>query len=337
MKRILVIGDTHFDEKYRDDYLTTQIKCIQKLVVEHQPNAVIFLGDISDKRKPKPPVLLAIQELFHFIKSEGVESYVLRGNHDSNSKSDDGVTYLSLYNELVYTIVHTDRVNIFGKHFTFIPHYENQQRIIEYLSKVPDKDVCIGHFGFRGCINSIGDYDFNIDINAFNNFTILGHIHKYSQEGLISVLGTPYPTSFQESDYKPVVGIIEINGSNWTYDVKPVNHGIRYYTFKLNEIEKYRKKLLNTDTYNIVRVYVNPDSNETEVELRNKLIEEFNIAWVDIKVLSEEVELNTVYTGAIPKFDETILEDYLSKLDSIPYSKKEVMEVFNSLKENNDT
>ena len=62
MIKYLIIGDTHLDTKY-PGYLENQVEALKFNIQKQRPNNIIFLGDISDKRKPSPEVLLKIKEL----------------------------------------------------------------------------------------------------------------------------------------------------------------------------------------------------------------------------------------------------------------------------------
>lgn len=126
----LVIGDLHFENK-----LLGMLEAQKAAVIEickGQRSActhVIFLGDLMMHRNPRPEVLLALKDMFDTISGElGFGIYILRGNHDSVSKSDDGITSLSLFegpNVKVITQTWVDPEN----DWVFILHYENEQKI----------------------------------------------------------------------------------------------------------------------------------------------------------------------------------------------------------------
>ena len=63
MRKCLVIGDTHYDTKC-EGYLQNQIESTIRIVEEHKPTIVVFLGDIFHHRKPTPEVIVAVHKMF---------------------------------------------------------------------------------------------------------------------------------------------------------------------------------------------------------------------------------------------------------------------------------
>ena len=180
MVKTLVIGDLHFDCKDKD-LLASQVTAVKKIVREavnrDNPDHCIFLGDLMMHRKPSPSVLLALRDVIRWCEDKFVRTYILRGNHDSENKSDDGVTALSLL-ESKKTIVVTQTLRDDINKRVLIPHYEDEERIKRDLAKVPDSYTVYGHFGYYGALNSAGDADFGIRVSDFRTRSVLGHIHK---------------------------------------------------------------------------------------------------------------------------------------------------------------
>jgi DNA repair exonuclease SbcCD nuclease subunit len=337
MIKYLIIGDTHFDNKY-PGYLDHQIQAIKDNINKHKPQQVIFLGDISDKRKPTPEVLLKIKELFDYID---MDCYVLMGNHDASNKSDDGLTYLSLFNSDNVKICNKPYIiEIGGRTAHLIPHYEDEQKIYNYLydNKVTSDDYVFGHFGYRGCINSIGDYDFSIDPSQLCARTFLGHIHRPTVHHNIEILGTPYPTSFFEAEHKGNLGLLKVYSNKTVFEKVPFVGGPRYINCTLQELQDLPKKLDTVKYYNIVRVLLNPSDKVYIPDLIKKLIEEYKVNYVDIKYINPDLELvanQNPYLVSPGEFNDATFEEYLSKLD-FPYSKEEVMGILNKVKELNE-
>ena len=68
------------------------------------------MGDVFMYRKPSPSELLALDDVLSYITDiHGADVVILRGNHDSETKADDGVTALSVFaNSKVKIITHTE-------------------------------------------------------------------------------------------------------------------------------------------------------------------------------------------------------------------------------------
>jgi calcineurin-like phosphoesterase family protein len=247
----LVIGDLHFEDKPRG-LMKAQAAAVKQICVDRcgDSNQLIFLGDLMMHRNPRPTVLLALKELLDDIVNMGYEIHILRGNHDSVTKADDGVTALSLFeskNIHVYTQYHEDHKN----EWVFIPHYEDEQRIKEYLASAPKGYTVFGHFGYYGVLNSAGDADFNLSISDFKNPTILGHIHKAGRNGNVSVLGTPYTTNFGEEGKDCFYGIV----SKGNVEKIPSTRGPRHLVIDYDKVEE-NLDWLNSGDFNLIRVNI---------------------------------------------------------------------------------
>lgn len=333
MNQALIIGDTHFDDKY-EGYLETQVATIKETIKDIDIEDVIFLGDISDKRKPKPTILLAINELLSSIK--GRKIHILRGNHDSNDKSDDGITYLSLFeskNVKVYN--HIKDVKIKNRNFTFIPHYENEQIIIDKHTSIPDSNIVVGHYGYIGCINGVPDYAFSISPSVIRSFTILGHIHRNSRSGLINVVGTPYPISFYDTEANCAsVGILNFDADNEALDYYSLKTGPRYVTVHSNNLSELRK--LNPNCYNIVRVLLDSDSDKYAPDIIKDIITAYPVKWVDIRVVPkmDKIPMEKDNISIKAMFDKSVLDQYLSQVN-MPYSLEDMMKVYQHIRNEN--
>ena len=218
--KTLVIGDLHFDNKPHG-LLEAQKECIKRIIHSEHVDDVVFLGDLMMHRKPYPRVLLALKEVIDFASTRA-EVTIIRGNHDSENKSDDGVTALSLLEKkasqeiLPFTRNRSYRVRVVTQTWydhrtkrSFIPHYEDEEHIKESLENTPQGYTIYGHFGYRGALNSAGDADCSISPGDFKHPTYLGHIHRHRRSGVISLVGTPYSTNFTEHLKENFYAVIE--------------------------------------------------------------------------------------------------------------------------------
>jgi len=247
----LVIGDLHFIDKPRG-MLKAQSDAVIKICSDQVGNCgdVVFLGDLMMHRSPRPTVLLQIKEMLDTLTGMGLQVHILRGNHDSVTKADDGVTALSLFKNKNVE-VHVDYYENHTKQWVFIPHYEDEERIKNFLSNAPDGYTVFGHFGYNGVLNSAGDADFNLSISDFKNPTILGHIHKEGRKGNVSVLGTPYTTNFGEAGKDCYYGILVDNKLSKV----PCEYGPRHLLIDYDKVED-NIEWLNSGDYNLVRVNI---------------------------------------------------------------------------------
>lgn len=332
----LIIGDLHL----RDDipgYLESQCEFVKNTILEFKKdelhsvsNTVIFLGDVFDKRNPSVKVMLALKKLLDEITDTyndgkfGVFVHIIRGNHDSVSKADDGLTALSLFEQPRVT-VHTDFYSNEKDEDTLaiIPHYENEETIKKHLSSIKYKTTAVfGHFGYHGSLNSAGDNDFRIPLECFNNLTFLGHIHHYSTKDNVVVVGTPYTTSFQEAGKPNYVvyckNTLTRRRRRYSWEAVPAVGGPKHHVCKLEDLPSLK---LDSANFNLVRVMVNPLKEGTEMDLIATIKEKYPlINWVDIRfdtVANYKKEEQSYYRPERELFNinEAIIEDYI---DSSP-------------------
>lgn len=341
--KYLLIGDLHLDDKH-PGYLDAQVEYISSIMSKYnsvrEDRGIIFLGDIFDKRSPSPSVLLAFRQILRSVRSCNWTN-ILRGNHDSETKADDGITALSLFDEggepwsQVAVATHiTEKGSLL-----FIPHYEKQDKIIEALKNADPSQVIFGHFGFFGTTNSRGDYDCSIPINSFNNITFLGHIHQYSTTGMVTVVGTPYTTSYFESGKPNYLIELDIDGDNVTWEKVPSEGGIRHLVYKYKDLEENRDNLYDPRYYTLLRVILDPKEVVHDMDFIRKIKEEYKVDWVDIKIESSVNDDNKENLSSyVPKrelhnINNQVIEDYLDEnKTSIP--KEDLLKGLNAIKNN---
>jgi len=310
MVKTLVIGDLHFDNKFRG-MLDAQREAVIKICDLHKEcGKVIFLGDLMMHRNPRPEVLLALKKMIDTI-SKNREVFILRGNHDSVTKSDDGVTSLSLFeNSKVKVFTHTyiDHKN----KWMFIPHYEDEQKIKDDLACAPKGYTIFGHFGYNGVLNSAGDADFSLSISDFKNPTILGHIHTEGRNGNVTVLGTPYSTNFGEAGKDCYYGILDERGLGKL----PSKYGPRHLVVDYDNVED-NLDWINKDSkptdYTLLRININT-INEDQDRIA-ELCDKIKVGSLEIKykpLLDEKDEFETdgrVFTTAL---NDDLIEHYIN-------------------------
>ena len=319
----LIIGDLHFVDK-PPGLLEAQKNAVLKICEEADHcDTIVFLGDLMMHRHPRPAVLLALKEVFDTIQHKHV--FVLRGNHDSVSKADDGVTALSLFeNERWSTNIITHTYTDHKRRMVFIPHYEDEQIIKEALANVPEGYTVFGHFGYHGVLNSAGDADFGLALSDFKNPTILGHIHKEGTNGNVSVLGTPYTINFGDRSKDCYYGILDdeyprsTSSSTGSFNLKkiPSTWGPRHIVMDYEDVED-NLDFINDDGeygYTLLRININTVSEDQEdiAALCNKITAPF----VQVRykpLLDERDEFETddrVFTTAI---NDELFDHYINQ------------------------
>ena len=328
MVRTLVIGDLHFDNKPHG-LLQAQVKCIKRIIQNEDVDDIIFLGDLMMHRKPYPRVLLGLKDVIDFA-SKRAEVTIIRGNHDSENKSDDGVTALSLFEgervRVVTQTWHDDK-----NKRAFIPHYEDEERIKKDLAQVPNGYTIFGHFGYSGSLNSAGDRDFSLSVNDFNNPTILGHIHKYTRGEFITLLGTPYTTNYSEYRKENFYGIIE----DENLETFSIDHGPRHLVVDYDKVEENLDWINDHKYFTLLRINISTvDKNHDRI---TDLLDQLNVGYVEVKytpVVDEKYEREEMTTiDPVTEINDALIEEYINSSNT-KISKFELFKGLNLIHEN---
>lgn len=325
--RALVLTDLHLYDKI-PGFLEAQTKCLFQIFNKerYHLDTVILCGDITMKRKPDPVVLLALKDLIDTF-NDTREIYLLRGNHDSDTKADDGVTYLSLFrNKNTKVIIHSEDT-FHG--ISFIPHYENEERIKKELKKIPKSNFVIGHFGYDGCYDRGDTLRAKIKLSDFRNPTLLGHIHTFSQQGNVTFLGTQYTTSWREAPKNKYYAILNGNYKlGWNLELKAVTHGPRFLSVGEEEINDLTEYINNPEYTTYLRVYTSKFMGE-EIKLP-----ELNVKSVEIchrPIISGQSLSDYRPESQISVLDDSIINKYLDEV-KVDITKEDLLKGLEKIK-----
>jgi len=336
--RTLVLTDLHFTDKPQG-LLAAQRKCIERICEEEKPEEVIIMGDLVMHRRPSPKVLLALKSIMDKLVSTGVSVILLRGNHDSETKADDGVTALSLFDNPINHVKVVTHTWIDGaSKRVFIPHYEDEFIIKKALEHTPEDYCVFGHFGYDGCLNSAGDLDFTISFSEFRSPTYLGHIHRFNRKrlqakgslGEVVILGTPYTTNFGECGKDNRYAVMQ----DGEVEYKKVTHGPRHIVEDYKDLIDPRQPevigwLNDPEYFTMLRVLRARDDENISLDL-------LDVASIDIKwspTTDEVIDGSDSYNPSRDLFsiNEVILEDYVDSVDTT-LTKEQIMEGYTLIK-----
>ena len=326
--RTLVLGDIHISNKDASLRLA-QERCIKKIYDKEQPDEVIQLGDFLDFRKPSPEALLTAKSIIDHWK-ERSSVVILRGNHCASTKADDGVTALSVFDDPKVRIV-TQTWYDYKTKRAFIPHYEDEERIKKALAGAPKGYIVFGHFGYFGCLNSVGDHDFDININSFRNTTFLGHIHRQNtrtftteeEEKQIIILGTPYTTNFGEAGNENYYAILE----DGNISLHKINHGPRHLVLANNAVGSQVDHINDPKYHTLLRIMLN--AGETQADLTEINVNSINVKYAP--AFDEEDISNYNPNRDLFRLNDVVIEDYINSANS-SIGKDKLMEGYNLLK-----
>jgi DNA repair exonuclease SbcCD nuclease subunit len=328
---VLLLTDLHLRSDYLPGFLEAQVDTLLRLAESSKPDAIVINGDIFHKRNPRGPELLAFQQLLDKLNCDDI--YVNRGNHDTIRKDGTSDTTLSLYSDYATIITDAKTCRIGGVDFDFIPHYEDEAKILQCLKK--STNPVFGHFGFDGCVsNGTYEYESTVRKSHFKNkLAFLGHIHKPKVYNNIHVTGTQYSNTFGEANAQKYFTRLLIRDGEIEVVRKPIDFGIRHIVGTLDEIEELNKKYNFGNFYTLLRVRLDNLDSYAETSLFDEVMDKYSLR-----------HLEFAFEDILPKFESTyepdtqifslndgVIEQYLSMRDSV-FSKEELLDSLTEIK-----
>jgi len=331
--RALLISDTHLRSDYVPGFLDTQVKTLTKIVNAKPPDTLIMGGDIFHKRNPGGEELLALRKFLNSVRCKNI--IILRGNHDTIHKDGSSHTTLSLFSDKAKIIIDTETVSIGGVFFDFVPHYEDEEKIVCEVKKA--KNHLIGHFGFDGCVSN-GAYSYESRLKRWhfpkNKYSFLGHIHRSRRYDNIFIIGTQYSNSFGEANEKKYYTELMIRDGDVRPIRKSVNFGIRHVMCNIDDLPSKGKSLITPEFFTMLRVKLDRLDEYVKRQIHDKVIDEYDVDYLEFsfedllpKFMSDYTPDRKIFT-----LDEGVIESYIDSRNSV-FTKEDLM---NSLKEIRD-
>lgn len=331
--KVVILTDLHLRADYFPGFLDAQVETLLYLANRKPCSHVVINGDVFERRNPRSEELLAFGYLLDNIKCKNI--IVNRGNHDTLRKDGTSDTILSLFSEKARIVKDTETIRIGEVDFDFIPHYEDEDRIIADLKK--NKNPVFGHFGFDGCVSN-GSYAYEARVKRWHfrgkPFAFLGHIHKPRTYDNVVILGTAYSNTFGEANAQKFVHELVIRDQEIELIKKPIGRGIKHIVGTIDEIPELAKKHKFEDFYTILRVKMDKLDSYTEQRLKDEIFATYPIQ--SLELVFEDV-LPKFESGYIPKnrifsLDDKVIDDYINASDTV-FSKKELMAGLTEIKD----
>ena len=333
MHRIVVLTDLHLRADYMPGYLEAQIDTLTKLVNKKPPDSVVINGDIFHRRNPRGAELLAFRRLLEGFHTHKI--YINRGNHDTIAKDGSSDTTLSLYSDIATVIQDTTTIHIGSADFDFIPHYEDEEKIISAIKGTSGH--IFGHFGFQGCVSN-GSYQYESVVKRSHfgkkRFVFLGHIHKPKIYGKnIFVLGTQYSTSFGEANAQKYVHELIIRDGDVEVVRKPINFGIRHVSSSLSTLEDSAKRFNFGSFFTVLRIKMDVLDEGTEKELKEALLKKYAVKHLEIVFgdVLPKYEASHINYDSILSISDEVVEEYIQNSSTI-FSKQELLSALEEIK-----
>jgi DNA repair exonuclease SbcCD nuclease subunit len=329
---VIIITDLHFRSDNVTGFLNAQVDTLLRLVNKKKYDWLVINGDVFEKRNPRGEEMLAFKSFLEQCTARNI--VINRGNHDTVRKDGTSDTTLDLYQDLATVVKDTQTIRIGNVDFDFIPHYEDEQKIIDDLAAT-DNPV-FGHFGFHGCVsNGAYKYEAKVKRKHFRNkLSFLGHIHKPRQYGNVYVLGTQYSNTFGEANARKYIHELYIRDGEIEVVKKPIEFGIRHIIGSLDEIESLNKKYKFGSFFTLLRVQLDKLDSYAETRIKEDLIGKYGVSHLELSFDNILPKHTSTYRANQKVFtiDDDIIMKYLENKDSV-FTKEELLSGLEQIKD----
>lgn len=333
--KIAVVNDTHwgvrndnkaladFQARFWDEVFFPYLK-------ENDITTIFHLGDIVDRRKYINFVTAKRLE-DEFIKpcaDNGIELYIIAGNHDTFFKNTNEVNALrQLYGSTSYDNMHLYwdepvELDMDGCKIMLSPWMcaENWDASVKAFSETKAQ-VLMGHFEITGFEMDKGHIcTTGMDKNVFNKFDSVysGHFHQPSSHGNISYLGAQYEMTWADYDQKRGFSVFDTETREMTYVQNPLKifHKIWY-----DDTNMTIEDIANLDTSQLTNTYIKVIiTNKTNPYIFDLFLDRLQQSGAsDIKVVEDHMNMDVVDESEL--VDEaqdtmTILRNYIDQLET---------------------
>jgi len=330
--RVVLLTDLHLRSDYFPGFMEEQVKTLTRLVNRKPPSSVFIAGDIFHRRNPKGDELLAFRNLLQAFKVKNI--YILRGNHDTVAKDDSTETTLSLFSDVAKVITETETVRVGGVNFDFIPHYEDEGRIVDGLLKT--KNPVVGHFGFDGCLWHHSTYPYKSKIlksHFKDRLAFLGHIHKPVRHKNVYIMGTQYSNSFGEANARKYVHELIIRDGNIEVIKKLVRFGPKHIACTPDQLAKMNRKFRFEKYFTILRLKLDKLDSYYENKLKEDVLARYKVKHLELCFDDILPKFESDYSpeGDVFALDNTIIDKYIDDSNSV-FTRKDLLSALDEIR-----
>lgn len=199
---VLIIGDPHFCE--RNNELLDQLICgIEEMKI--RPRHIVVLGDmLHNHRRIDLCDIFKCQIFIDRLRAMTDDLIILIGNHDRVSNNYDPKNQHAFF---VYKSVPGVRIvddvtviEMLGARVLCVPYLPSAEFDARTRDFVQNCDLCIAHQDFKGADYGHMRSEHGNDLPPLP--VVSGHIHKFQFVSNVAYIGTPYQTSFAETEAK---------------------------------------------------------------------------------------------------------------------------------------
>lgn len=337
MSKVLLYADIHIHP--HGGKLSKMEECLRTLqwiydqARENSISNVICLGDLFHNREQINT--LAYQSTFEIIESaklEGIETYLLLGNHDIYLRESFKVNALRPFTYISTIITEPTTLEIDGVSCDFLPYVERPQKCIEHHFSSSKSRVLFGHFSVAGGVTNklwahkyrlLDDSDERdveeeqVQIASFDRYdrVLLGHFHSrqtLSESDKIHYVGSPVQVDYRDAMSEKGIEIFDLKSLDGEFIE---NHFSPKY-FVLPS-EEDLKSYVSEGSH--VRLVVPANLGSTEIlEMKERVLSEYSLSSVEIVPSAQEKKVGDVGLESSIIFTEDreqVLKDYLNNTE----------------------
>jgi len=355
--KAIIFSDIHINSHKKSvDRLEDCIKVLDwvfKTAVKNNINNIIFLGDLfHDRQKIDVLTYQKTFEVFEkYLYENDINLYLLLGNHDLwHYEKCDISSVNPLRNLPGVQVIDKPCVKKISEEylFGFLPFTHNPINDLKRIEEEWEKEcsnhnidpikILGGHIAVDGALWNVKYGTFaevaiehdgdmvKIDSDVFSNWqkVFLGHYHAEQKlSNKIEYVGSPLQLSFGEAFQKKHIIIYDFSKNKCNYVENEFSP--KHYIISEKDLEKYDLK------NNFIRLEVEDVSSIMISEVRKDLIENKNVASMEIKQISKKEEEHVVTdVKSILNKEEEMLEKYVEQV-KIDLDKKRLLEIGKSI------
>lgn len=315
-----------YEPSYGNNRLKTIVDALIKVTdsaIQHKISKVFILGDLFHIRGTiSATVFKAVYDAIEYGHNEGINYYILAGNHDQANKLGTITSLTGLKNISKVIEVPTVIGNILC-----IPFLENVSETKEILQKYSGIDYIFGHLGVLGASVGLEEYmpSEQLQVEDFPLKTVkkvfLGHYHKHQYlDEKIMYLGSLVQRSFEDVGDKKGYWILDLESK------EIVREYTEYPTFNvvsiksISDYKKFNSLYKEKDFYKIkVNKHLSLDFSKFESVIISLEEEENNSMEriANISTKSSEDMIKTYVKYMKPKDENDIISKGLDIINTV--------------------
>jgi DNA repair exonuclease SbcCD nuclease subunit len=332
--KIAILNDTHWGARadnaaFAEYFIKFYREIFFPYLRENNIKTVFHLGDLADRRKYINFVTAKNLEE-HFVKvckDDGIELYMIAGNHDTFYKNTNEVNTLrQLYGSSSYDNLHLYwdapvELDMEGCKIMLSPwicqdNYESSMKAF----KTTDAQILMGHFEIAGYEMMRGQICADgMDRGIFKKFDAVysGHFHHPSTHGNISYLGAQYEMTWTDYDQKRGFSVFDTGTRSMTYVENPFK---MFHKIVYDDTDMTIEDIANLDTKSLTNTFIKVIvTNKGNPYIFDLFMDRLHAAApCDVKIIEDRMSLDIVdESELIDEAQDTlaILKSYVQNLE----------------------